>query len=153
VFRARIIIFLLTAVAFVGTASAQSAKIVKVLPHFVDAKGRHSLAPSLYERDAYQDELRKNPEKRASIRYDVQWKASRITRPVVMRVELRGSDKSKRPKAFQTEREVTPKRFGSTWTAVGLQSTEFAQFQEILAWRITVWDGDKMLAEQKSFLW
>src|SRR5439155_1231097 len=41
------------------------AKIYKVLPTFIDKEGRHSLSPSLYERDAYQAQLRKHPEQRA----------------------------------------------------------------------------------------
>jgi hypothetical protein len=31
-------------------APAATGKVVKVLPHFLDLKGRHSLTPSLYDR-------------------------------------------------------------------------------------------------------
>jgi hypothetical protein len=41
-------------------APAKPAKIVKVLPHYVDLEGRIALAPSLFERDAYQAVLRLN---------------------------------------------------------------------------------------------
>ena len=46
-----------------------------MLPHYLDKEGRHTLSPSLYERDAYQAILRQNPEKRGGMRFDVQWKA------------------------------------------------------------------------------
>ena len=62
-------------VAMVHTVSASSGKIVKVLPHFLDAKGRHTLSPSLFERDAYQAQLRAHPEQRSGIRYDIHWRA------------------------------------------------------------------------------
>jgi hypothetical protein len=30
---------------------------------------------------------------------------------------------------------------------------EYKKLGELVAWRVTLWDGDKLLAEQKSFLW
>jgi hypothetical protein len=29
----------------------------------------------------------------------------------------------------------------------------YRQFGELIAWRATLWDDDKLLSEQKSFLW
>src|SRR5687767_7610829 len=52
--------------------TAAAASLKKVLPHYVDNQGRHMLAPSLYERDAYQAHLRRNPELRAGLQFDVQ---------------------------------------------------------------------------------
>ena len=132
--------------------AAESARIIKVLPHFLDKKGRHSLAPSLYERDAYQEHLRENPERRSTIRYDVQWKGPKKT-PLTMRVELRGSDTDKQPKSLQVEKEVTCRSWGSCWSGVALEPRDFADFSEILAWRVTLWQGETLLAEQQSFLW
>ena len=54
------------------SALAASGKIIKVLPFFLDLKGRHSLHPSLYERDAYQAYLRQHPELRSGLQIDVQ---------------------------------------------------------------------------------
>ena len=56
------------------SATAAEGRIVKVLPHYLDAKGRHTLAPSLYERDAYQAHLRKNPDLCKALRFDIHWK-------------------------------------------------------------------------------
>ena len=56
-------------------AGAGTGRVVKVLPHFLDLKGRHALSPSLYDRDAYQAQLRQHPEQRSGIRYDVLWRA------------------------------------------------------------------------------
>lgn len=36
--------------AFVLPASAATGKVIKVLPHFLDLKGRHTKSPSLSER-------------------------------------------------------------------------------------------------------
>ena len=50
--------------AAVLTAGASTGRVFKVLPHFLDTNGVHTLSPSLYERDAYQAHLRQHPEKR-----------------------------------------------------------------------------------------
>src|SRR5438876_12384074 len=55
-------------------ATSATGRVIKVLPEFLDLQGRSSLAPSLYERDAYQAVLREHPERRAGIRFYVQWK-------------------------------------------------------------------------------
>ena len=50
-------ILIVTFVLFIfGIADACTAasKISKVLPHLLDKQGRHTLSPSLLERDAYQ---------------------------------------------------------------------------------------------------
>src|SRR5436190_23236106 len=70
---------------------AGEGKIIKVLPLYLDNKGRDSLLPSLYERDAYQALLRKHVDQRKALRFAVDWKASKVdwtkTRAVV---ETRG---------------------------------------------------------------
>ena len=50
-------------------SEAASAKIIKVLPHLLDRDGRHTLSPSLYERDAYQAILRAHPIQRSALRF------------------------------------------------------------------------------------
>src|SRR6185369_13028943 len=48
--------------SFCVGAHAESAKVLKVLPLFLDQKGRESISPSLFDRDAYQVLLRDKPE-------------------------------------------------------------------------------------------
>src|SRR5687767_192398 len=80
---------ILFVIAFALTANAQSEKIVKVLPHFLDTKGRASISPSLFDRDAYQEVLRTSPKKRSGLRFGVQWKASYFP-SLKLRVEAKG---------------------------------------------------------------
>ena len=71
---------------------AADAKVRKVLPSLVDLEGRASLHPSLYERDAYQAYLRKNPELVGGMRFDVHWSAPVAkAQPLELRLELRGA--------------------------------------------------------------
>src|SRR5512145_1613270 len=71
-------------------AEGASGRIKKVLPFYLDLEGRQSLSPSLFERDAYQAQLRANPEQVSALRFDVLWKGPRRTE-LTVRVELRGS--------------------------------------------------------------
>lgn len=130
---------------------AASTKVIKVLPLYLDRQGRHALSPSLFDRDAYQAQLRHHPEERSGLRVEVQWKA-RQTTPLKLRVELRGGQGKE---ATTTALEATVQHFGglSKWTSLVLAGEDFKKFGELVAWRATLWDGASLLAEQKSFLW
>lgn len=131
--------------------AAASARLVKVLPQFVDLQGRIALNPSLYERDAYQVYLRQNPEKRSAIRFSVQW-ASKDARHLILKVEMRGN----RGRLGTTATIETPVKFRglfTSWSKVSLEGDAATAFGDLSAWRATLWDGTNLVAEQKSFLW
>ena len=41
----------------------------------------------------------------------------------------------------------------SNWSQMKLAGENFSKLGELVAWRATLWEGDRLLAEQKSFLW
>ena len=133
---------------------AATGKVIKVLPHFLDKAGRHSLAPSLYERDAYQAYLRSHPEERSGIRFDVQWKNKGAAwDDLKVRVELRGMARGDLPEERVIEQIVRPCGWFSKWNGLKLTGEDYLAFQEVTAWRVTLWEGEKLLSEQTSFLW
>jgi hypothetical protein len=138
------------------TLSAQAAtgRVLKVLPLFLDSKGRSALSPSLYERDAYQAVLRLNPAQRSGVRYAVQWKTKgSAAEPLKLRVELRGVAQGSLPKQLALEQAVTATRWFGRWTDLVLSGDQYKNFGEVTAWRVTLWEGSQLLAEQRSFLW
>ena len=144
------LIFLLLATF---TVAADTGRVVKVLPHFLDLQGRSALSPSLYDRDAYQAQLRKHPEQRSGMRFDILWRARSQTNTLArLRVELRGAAKGNLPSeiTLETEERITGT---SHWVKLRLDGEKYMTFGEITAWRATLWSGDQMLGEQKSFLW
>lgn len=146
-----IISLVLFAVTF--SARAASGKVIKVLPHLLDAQGRHTLSPSLYDRDAYQAELRKNPAKCSGVRFDIQWRARGAAKETaVLRVEMRGTAKGNIPSETKLETTVTITGTGH-WAALKLDGEKYKNFGEVTAWRVTLWSGDELIGEQKSFLW
>ncbi len=135
-------------------AQAATGRVLKVLPHFLDAEGRNARAPSLYDRDAYQYFLRENPEKRSAIRFDVHWKAKGpFNDQLKLRVEARGIAQGNLPKQFVLERPVEPSGWFSHWSGLSLSGDDYKQFGEITAWRVTLWENAQLIGEQKSFLW
>lgn len=134
-------------------AQAASGHIIKVLPHLLDLKGRHTLTPSLYDRDAYQAFLRQHTNEISGVRFDVEWKASGIkTGPLLLRVELKGTAKGNLPSKSLLETQLKPGWFGH-WTSLPITGEDYRKFGEVTAWRATLWEGDQLLGEQKSFLW
>src|SRR3954463_10186796 len=79
----------LSAVVVCCSVSAAEARIVKVLPHFLDKEGRHTLHPSLFERDGYQAHIRAHPELCSGMRFDVQWKGKKVDNGQI-KLEVRG---------------------------------------------------------------
>ena len=146
-----LLFILLVAAPSQAIAATPSARLVKVLPHFVDRQNRIALSPSLYERDAYQAHLRKNPAEQGGMRFDVQWRSSSTNR-FLLRLELRGN-KENVGTALVLEERVKYTGFFSTWTRIPLTKSAHEGLGELSAWRATMWDGDRLVAEQKSFLW
>lgn len=136
-------------------ASAATGKVIKVLPQFLDLKGRHAISPSLYDRDAYQVYLRLHTNEISGVRFAIQWKASKVraANPLKLRVEVLGITHKELPPKVVLEKEVKPGWWFEHWASVPLTGDDFKKIGEVTAWRVTLWDGDQMLGEQKSFLW
>jgi len=136
------------------TAGAAAGRIIKVLPQWLDLHGRHSLTPSLYDRDAYQAYLRSHREQRSGLRFYIQWKArGQAAGPLKLRLELRGIAKGSIPTRMTLEYDVKPGGWFSHWTSLPVTGEEYRKFGDLSAWRATLWEDKQLLSEQKSFLW
>jgi len=145
-------LFLLVA-TLSATGATASGKVVKVLPQFLDLEGRASLSPSLYDRDAYQAQLRKKPEQRSGMCFNILWRGRSATNDTAtLRVELRGAAKGNLPSETTLEK-VVHVTGTSHWAKLTIDGEKYKQFGEVTAWRVTLWSGDQMIGEQKSFLW
>lgn len=140
-------------VFFASSASAAAEpEIVKVLPHLLDLKGRNALAPSLYERDAYQVFLRENPDEVSALRFDIQWKAPKKQGAYTIKLEVRAENTGlTTPRLFEVK--VPREGFFSSWSSILLDKKTYAEIGSVIAWRASLWDGDTQLAAQESFLW
>jgi hypothetical protein len=151
--RLLVILLLLGSLSATFASDAASGRVVKVLPLLLDLKGRDAVSPSLYDRDAYQVYLRQHTNEISAIRFDVLWKASNAGGvKLKLRVELRGVGAGGLPRQMTLEQSVTP-GFFRHWTSLALGGADYKNFGELVAWRATLWSDDRLLGEQKSFLW
>ncbi len=136
-----------------AVAGADAVAIRKVLPHYLDLQGRHALHPSLYERDAYQAQLRQNPALCGGIRFDIEWKGRPdSSAPLYWRIELRTDNaQAQNPRVF--EKPALARTRFSRWSQVTIDGDDYRRLGKIMAWRVTLVSGDRVWAEQKSFLW
>jgi hypothetical protein len=149
------ILVLVTLLSAVAPAMAATGKVIKVLPQFLDTKGRTSLTPSLYDRDAYQAVLRLHPERRSGVRFFVQWRArGQVAQGLRLRLELRGGVQGDLPRELVLEDKLPPKTgWFSHWADLTLKEETFKELGGVTSWRVSLWDGQKLLGEQHSFLW
>ncbi len=142
-------------IALTLPAGAATGRVIKVLPFFLDFKGRHARSASLFDRDVYQAYLLQNPDKRSGVMYDVHWKVKGpATATLRLRVELRGIAEGNLPSQMVLEETVPSEtHWYGRWTPLALTGARYKQFGEVTAWRATLWEGDRLLGEQQSFLW
>ena len=152
--RRLLMIFLVfSSLASAFASDAVTGRVLKVLPLFLDLKGHDSVSPSLFDRDAYQAYLRLHTNDISGVRFDVWWKASKAGNPQLkLHAELRGVGEHGLPTQTTLEQTVAPGTF-SQWTSLTLNGADYEKFGGLIAWRVTLWSGDQMLGEQKSFLW
>jgi hypothetical protein len=135
-------------------AKAATGRVIKVLPQSVDLQGRRSLSPSLYDRDAYQAMLLAHPDRCSGLSFIIQWKAhGGVYAPLKMRVEMMGTSTGDLPTRMVLEKEVKKTGWWSHWTSLQLDGTAYRELGKVTAWRVTLWEGDELRGEQRSFLW
>lgn len=133
-------------------ADVAGARVSKVLAHYLDEKGRHTLSPSLYERDAYQELLRKEPGRVSALRFEVRWKPPAGAGPSLkLRLEIRGEKNGGTPLVLETA--VPAGEGGARWTPLLLDKAALEKCGSVVAWRARLYHGDGVAAEMKSFLW
>lgn len=161
-------LFLSLAVA-VGCSAFPSAaiakeRIVKVLPFLLDRDGLHTRTPNLYDRDAYQLHLRRNPPLQSGMMFAMQIKARPTAeRQIRVRLELRGVAKGNFPRQLIVDSYLPLRGGGSRWVYLTLKESEREFLGDVTAWRATLWEETDsreavpeqllLLAEQTSFLW
>src|SRR5260370_2237828 len=147
-------LLIVSALAASFPAVAATSSLIKVLPEYLDLKGRNSLSPSLYERDVYQATLRLHPERRSGICFYIQWKTKKpVWEPLLARVELRGIAEGNLPRQRVLEPAVSnPGGPLSHWTTITLAGEDYKKFGSVTAWRVILWEGSTLISKEQSFV-
>ena len=151
----RLLVFIFAVCFGLGSAAESShAKAIKVFRFLVDAEGRHALSPSLLDRDAYQAHLREHPTKVSGLRFVIQWRrrSESPTRPSI-RIEVRHGNGNTIGEFSKTAPIKVRKTRRSQWHRITISGEEYARLGKVIAWRVSLWDGETMLTQEESFLW
>ena len=70
-----------------------------------------------------------------------------------MRVEVRGVATEKVPAQLTLEKDLERSGWFGRWTSLTIKGEDYRKLGELTAWRVTLWEGTRLLSEQKSFLW
>jgi hypothetical protein len=147
------VLLLLASFSTAFASDIERGRIVKMLPLFLDLKGQDATSPSLLDRDAYQAYLRVQTNEVSAVRFDFLWQVKNPSvKKYTLRVELRGIGEGGKPTRTALEQEAAPGRWGS-WNSLTLGGADYKNFGSLIAWRATLWRGNELLSEQKSFLW
>lgn len=137
-----------------GSQAADGSRIVKTLKHLLDAEGRHTLSPSLLDRDAYQAHLRSQSDLVSGLRFDIQLRLSSKSKNTLrLKVEIRHGSGTKIDTLTRETMLKELKRRRSQWGKISISNEDYQSLGEIIAWRVSLWDGDSELSHQESFLW
>ena len=134
------------------TPPAPSVRIKKVLPHYLDKQGKHTLSPSLLERDAYQAELRASPKQRGGMQFDILVSTLPPANDLKLKLDARGSGDAGST-AVTLERSLAKQDRFHRWLVLKFSDADYAKLGNLTAWRATLVQGDTIISEQKSFLW
>ena len=149
----RLFIALAMLLLLAPAVKAGEGRVVKVLSQLLDQKGRQTLSPSLYERDAYQFDLRRNLKLQGGARLAVQWKASKVDwTHLTLRAEMRcllGDNLH----TVTMEKPAVKSGHFSSWSEFRIEGADFKNFGHIVAWRVTLLENGHPLGQLESFLW
>lgn len=151
----RLLVFLFVVCLGLGSAAeSPRAKAIQVFRFLVDAAGRHALSPSLLDRDAYQAHLQEHPEEVGGLRFVIRWKRrSETPANPSIRVEVRHGDGNTMGEFSESAPVKVRKTRRSQWHQITISGEEYARLGKVIAWRVSLWDGETRLAQAESFLW
>ena len=150
----RLLVFFFVVCLGLGSAAESDAKAIQVFRFLVDAAGRHALSPSLLDRDAYQAHLLEHPEEVGGLRFVTQRKRrSEATANPSIRVEVRHGDGNTMGEFSKSAPLKVRKTRRSQWHQITISGEEYARLGKVIAWRVSLWDGETRLAQEESFLW
>ena len=72
---------------------------------------------------------------------------------LTLKVEILGAAHNTNAPTKMLQQDVKPGGWFSHWAYLQLSREDYATLGEVTAWRATLWDGDRMLGKQESFLW
>ena len=128
--------------------------VLKVNRTLLDPLGHETdVVGNLKGEAVYQYALRHDPNRQTGARFHIKWKSPKRAERIRLVLELQGlSTTNESTRATLTANQ--PDMDGwAEWTTVDITGEQFKKLGEIMAWRVTLYSGDRVMAEQPSANW
>ncbi len=151
---ALIAIFLLAGCATQNTVSRGGFAVLKVNRTLLDNYGYETdVVGNLKGEASYQYSLRHEPNRQSGGRFHIKWRAPKGSTQVRLVLDVRGLTP-----ANETVRDTLSESFAdmdgwAEWTTLDIKERQFKRLGEIMAWRVTIYSGDRVMAELPSGNW
>jgi hypothetical protein len=87
------------------------------------------------------------------LRVEVEYKAKGFDwEKTKLRAELRGLVTNV-IETVTLEAPVKKSGLFDNWAEFNINGDQYKKFGELVAWRVTLWEGDRQVSQQQSFLW
>lgn len=150
---------LLAAIVFAGCAtenkvSRGGCSVLKVNRTLLDEKGYETdVVGDLKGEAAYQYVLRHEPRRQTGARFHIKWKAPRKTDQLRLVLDLQGLNASNESTRDSISRSFPDRDDWAEWTTIDVTGAQFKKLGTIMAWRVTIHSGDRIMAELPSANW
>ena len=146
--------FLLSSCSTENPVSRGGYAVLKVNRNLLDNLGYETFAVGDLKKEAdYQYMLRHSPLKQKGVRFHIKWKAPRRSGAIRLVLDVQGLNA-----ANLTTRDTVTQNYPdmdgwAEWSTIDITGKQFKQIGEIMAWRVTICSGDRVMAELPSANW
>ena len=136
-----------------NTVSRGGFSILKVNRTLLDRDGYETdVVGDLKGEASYQYSLRHEPHRQTGARFHINLKAPRGASRVRLVLDVRGLTA-----ANETARDTLSQSYsdidGAEWTTIDITGSQFKRLGSIMAWRVMIYAGDRVMAELPSANW
>lgn len=149
-----IAIFLLTGCSTENVVQKPGYAVLKVNRNLYDQFGYETeLVGDLKGEAVYQYELRHAPDKQFGCRFHIKWKAPRGTAQARLVLDVRGLNKNNETVLDQFTVTRSLVEDWAEWSTIDINGPQFKRLGTIMAWRVSIYNRDRVMAELPSGNW
>jgi hypothetical protein len=128
--------------------------VLKVNRTLLDQFGHETdVVGDLQGQAAYQYDLRHDPFRQRGARFHIKWKAPRRAERIRLVLDLQGLNPANESTRATVAAHQPDMDGWAEWTTLDIKGQQFKKLGEIMAWRVTLYSGDQVMAELPSANW
>ena len=152
-------ILILVALIFAGCATENPVQkpgyaVIKVNRTLLDQfEYETDVVGDLKGEAVYQYDLRHNAQRQFGARFHIKWKAPRGAPSIRLVLDVRGLNTRNETTLDKFIENYTRMEDWAEWTTISITGDRFKHLGTIMAWRVSIYSGDRVMAELPSADW